>query len=233
MSAITLNTQYMFTYNQRENSTGKGYTLVWEPVPEFTSFDQATFTLKPDVVKYYQINYGANLIGKVYDAEVNGIGQIVSGRYQIDTIDPELTVFNKFNNIVFNTNEKKTTNIDGTEEITYDLSSRSFTMKRGIDNTPYISLVDEIEGHSNVEFARVLEHVGALSGVEIDENDEIQKIYIQQFDPKGDTFVCRNDNFRTIISSDIPNYSDGKTYNYYISAEVDGLSARIVTYKAA
>ena len=106
-------------------------------------------------------------------------------------------------------------------------------MKRGLEDTQYASLLDTIAGNANIEFGRVQDHYGQDAGVVI-ENDEVQRIGVASIDPiKKLAWLDRSNDFVAVISGDVPNYIDGKTYNYYISADVDATSATFTTYKAA
>lgn len=235
-SALGQNEWYVFENGERSRPTGKGYTLQLDANAGEFDLLSSKFRLVPDVVQYYNVSYndGANVrhVGKVYDAQKDVDGKITSARCKIEFDDSILSTFNKFNGTVFDNDTNISTRIVS-ESMTFDFATQTLTFKRGLDDTKYASLLDTLPGNANIEFGRVQDHYGQDAGVVI-ENDEVQRIGVASIDPiKKLAWLDRSNDFKAVISSDVPNYIDGKTYNYYVSADVDATSATFTTYKAA
>ena len=235
-SALGQNEWYVFENGERSRPTGKGYTLQLDANAGEFDLLRSKFRLVPDVVQYYNMSYndGANVrfVGKVYDAYKDVDGKIISARCKIEFDDSVLSTFNKFNGIAFDKDTQISTRLE-TESMTFDFETQTLTLKRGLEDTQYASLLDTVPGNANIEFGRVKDHYGQDAGIVI-ENDEVQRIGVASIDPiKKLAWLDRSNEFIAVISSDVPNYIDGKTYNYYISADVDATSATFTTYKAA
>ena len=116
-------------------------------------------------------------------------------------------------------------------------------MQRGIDNTPYNSLIAANTGDGK-EFGRIYEHIGVEHGVDID-NRQLKKVRVDVTNlsiapVNATTYLRAESGFSAVVSADVQkSISSSKLYNYYLSADVsadagsDDISAKFTLFNAA
>lgn len=243
-SAIVQNTSYTFSDDHTATfMSGKGYDLKYEAG---TTWKDSRFWLDPVVNEFFNIKVGEQVVGKVFDAEVeynenNQPSRIVSGVYTIDIDDSVLSVFNDgFTRVPFNDSSMSSYSRQP-NKITYN-GDNTFKFEYNLDNRRYIS-IEDVLGFSSLEFGRIYDHIGLgltseiESGIDYDEG-EISKIRVvatlSNYLP--DTYTVnlrREQDFTAILASGVQDPLNGKTYNYYLKADVDGSRAKFTAYKAA
>jgi hypothetical protein len=139
---------------------GKNYELKYEAG---NTWKESRFWLDPVANEFFNIKYGEQVIGKVYDAELaydehNQLTGIISGKYSFDMNDSILSVFNKFSRLPFEYGTELSVQNIAPDRITYD--GVSFKLERNLDSRMFISLVDATPGATGAEFGRIYDHIG-------------------------------------------------------------------------
>jgi hypothetical protein len=155
-------------------------------------FEAKTITLRPTIPTYYAIKFGSQMIGKVYDAYIEG-DNIISGRMFITTDDTGLSSFNQFNNVPFNTTDLSVSDLYTSERFEYFGENR-LRFTKNISFANYVPVNDVNDG---TEFARIYD---INNNVDLTGDIAVSLTYLEP-EEKIVGILNEDNNYRTIVKA--------------------------------